>query len=46
LFVALCPDGHEDCLDLVCAECGAGYALLSPSLTDTAPAPSALRAVA
>jgi hypothetical protein len=49
LFVTLCLDGHEDCLDLICAECGAAYAFVSPPLTDSllaAPAPSALRAVA
>jgi hypothetical protein len=44
LFVAVCLDGHDDCLDLVCAECGAGYSLLSPSIP--APAPAALRDVA
>jgi hypothetical protein len=44
LFLALCLDGHENCLDLVCAECGAGYALAP--LPMPAPAPSALRDVA
>jgi len=45
LFVALCLDGHrDDCLDLVCAACGAGYAFVP--LPIAAPAPHALRHVA
>jgi hypothetical protein len=45
LFVAVCLDGHtEGCLDLVCAACGAGYALVPPAIP--ARAPDALRHVA
>jgi hypothetical protein len=43
-FVAVCLDGHEDCLDVVCTECGAGYVLVP--LLIPAPAPDALRHVA
>jgi hypothetical protein len=49
LFVALCLDGHAECLDLVCVECGAGYTLAPLPLTvaaPAAPAPRALRDVA
>jgi hypothetical protein len=44
VFLALCLDEHADCLDLICAECGAGYALLPVPVA--APRPAALRRVA
>jgi hypothetical protein len=49
LFLALCLDGHSECLDLICADCGAAYVLVAPPRTDSvlaAHAPSALRDVA
>jgi hypothetical protein len=44
LFLALCLDEHVECLDLICAECGAGYSLVPVPLA--APTPVVLRRVA